>query len=215
MAPCRDPRVAASKFKTEINLASIKRLTYASNGLPKPLLNLSCSYDSREYTASTMPVDWKADIPFKTFIARQENLHNRHSAAHANGSPIRSNSSMSQVQKRPSAENQPTRAQSPTVKENKEDLHDAEGTLEMQKMLLGKLARRENTVKGLVYHHGKRSMNGQRVMGLGWESSRRFPALDPASEADLEGWKREMAQALYTIWGPQGKSKSHSVFRCL
>jgi hypothetical protein len=153
-----------------------------------------------------MPIDWKANISFKTFIARRENP----------GSPIRSNSSTKQVQKRSSTEDQPAIAQSPTVKDNK-DLHDAEGTLEMQKMLLGKLARRENTVKGLVYYHGKRSINGQRVMGLGWESSRHFPApeADPASEADLEGWKREMAQALYTIWGPQGKSKSHSVFRYL
>jgi hypothetical protein len=115
-----------------------------------------------------MPIDWKANIPFKTFIARRENPHKRrHSAAHTNGSLIRSNSSMKQVQRRPSAENQPAIARSPTAKDNKEDLHDAEGTLEMQKMLLGKLARRENTVKGLVYHHGKRSMNGQRVMGLG------------------------------------------------
>jgi hypothetical protein len=41
---------------------------------------------------------------------------------------------MKQVQKRSSAEDRPAIAQSPTVKDNK-DLHDAEGTLEMQKML--------------------------------------------------------------------------------
>jgi len=95
-----------------------------------------------------MPIDWKANISFKTFIARRETPYKRrHSAAHTNGSLIRSNSSMKQVQNRSSAEDQPAIAQSPTVKDNK-DLHDAEGTLEMQKMLLGKLARRENNVKG-------------------------------------------------------------------
>lgn len=130
-----------------------------------------------------MPIDWKADIPFKAFIASRER---RHSAAHANGTPI----------KRPSAENQPAIAKSPTVEDDEKGLHDAEGTLEMQKMLLGKLARRENSVKGLVL------TNSRSNTRMDWEVSQH----SLAPETDLEEWKGEMAQALYKIWGPQSKS---------
>jgi|SRR5579871_3392794 len=164
-----------------------------------------------------MPVDWKADIPFKTFIVRRESLHKRHSAAHTNGSLIHSISSMSQVRKRPSAENQPTIVQSPTIKENKDDLHDVEGILEMQKMLLGKLARRENTVKELVYHHGKRSMNGQRVMGLSWENSGHLPApeADPLQKLTLKGGREKWLTRFTQFGAGQGKSKSIRYFDVL
>jgi hypothetical protein len=74
--------------------------------------------------------------------------------------------------------------------------HIAEGTLEMQKWLLQKLAKRENMIKG--YQSGKHSINGKEI-----------PEVEEGSEhcsttiASLEEWKREMAQALHMIWGPR------------
>jgi hypothetical protein len=70
------------------------------------------------------------------------------------------------------------------------DLHAAEEILEMQKILLQKLARRENIVKG--FQDGK-STNGKR-MGTG-----EAPECSP-TDGDPEEWKGEMAQALHIIW---------------
>jgi hypothetical protein len=126
-----------------------------------------------------MPSDRKARIPFKVFIANRENYHNStHSAVRKGGRIFNEGSHHA--------------TQSVATKPNKEnrDLHDVEGTLEMQKMLLQKLARRENIEKG--YQDGKYSMDDQETR----RASEQYPV-----GVDLERWKREMAQALYTIWG--------------
>jgi hypothetical protein len=117
-----------------------------------------------------MPIDWKASIPFKTFIAHKENRH-KHPAASSN------------------SKTQPVQPQLIKVNEER-DLREAEGTLEMQALLLQELARQENAAKGLVWQHGKR------------EKELRIP------ETDIDIWKRDMAQALYSIWGRQGSSMS-------
>jgi hypothetical protein len=128
-----------------------------------------------------MPLDQKAKIPFQAFIAHRENYQNNAHSAVRKGGRIFNEGSRNAT------------SQSVAIKPNKEnrDLHDIEGTLEMQKMLLQKLARRENIEKG--YQDGKYSMNDQETRR---ESSDQCPV-----ELDIEGWKREMAQAPYTIWG--------------
>jgi hypothetical protein len=71
----------------------------------------------------------------------------------------------------------------------------------MQKMLLQKLARGENIVKG--YQNGEYPIHNQRI-DVEKESSEHSSTVD----SDLEEWKRDMALALHTIWSPHSKSKS-------
>jgi hypothetical protein len=172
----------------------------------------------------TMPIDWKANISFKTFIARRENYQNSsHSAAFTSGRPVYFKSSTELVEPR-NEENFHEISRSVAISPNMENLdlretvgqkmllqklasgenlglHEAVGTLEMQKMLLQKLARGENIVKG--YQGGEYSIHNQR-MEIGKGSSEHPSTI----EGDLEEWKREMAQALYTTWSRHSKSKS-------
>jgi hypothetical protein len=138
---------------------------------------------SEEQLISAMPIDWKASIPFKTFIAHKENRH-KHPASSSDGK-------MRRVIVQPQLN-----------KVNKERDHEARGTLEMQALLLQELARQENAAKGLVWQHGRR----QKEMGMGWARCSPAPSVDAATDIDI--WKRDMAQALYSIWGRQGSSTS-------
>jgi hypothetical protein len=77
-------------------------------------------------------------------------------------------------------------------------MHEIEGTLEMQRMLLQKLAQQENGAKGLVSKWPGRGPGGQRIMGSRWEAS---PAsTGSASDADLETCRKEVVLAISTIW---------------
>lgn len=80
------------------------------------------------------------------------------------------------------------------------DLHEAEKTLEMQKTLLQKLARRENIIKG--YQDG--TMNGQRNI----EAERDIKS----ATTELEEWKRQMALVLHTIWSGNSQRRSNVSF---
>jgi hypothetical protein len=131
-----------------------------------------------------MPIDWKASTPFKTFIAHREKRH-KHPAACSNSQKL------------------PVIVQPQLIKVNKErDIHEAEGTLEMQTQLLQELARQENAAKGLVWQHGKR----QKEMRTSWQRCPPALGVDPVTDLDL--WKRDVAQALYSIWGRQRISMS-------
>jgi len=80
----------------------------------------------------------------------------------------------------------------------KRSIHDVEGTLEIQKMLLLKLAEQENSVKGLACKWPKRPLGGQRVTGSRWEFEPE-PAL-VISWAELKQRKKDMTEALHKIW---------------
>lgn len=81
------------------------------------------------------------------------------------------------------------------------DIYEIEGTLEMQKMLLQKLAQQENTAKGLISKWPGRGPGGQRIMDSRWEASSESTA--SASDADPETCRKEVALAISTIWRRQ------------
>jgi hypothetical protein len=93
-----------------------------------------------------------------------------------------------------SKETRQTTAQSVATLPSQEAIkpHTAEESLEMQKRLFQRIARRENIVKG--YQDEKYSTNSMTGIEEGSEGY-------PTTVADLEEWKREMAEALRTIWG--------------
>jgi hypothetical protein len=132
----------------------------------------------------------KARISFKAFIAHRENYQNNtHSAVRKGGRVFNSCTEL----EKPCNEGCCRRTSQSVAfrpKENR-DLHAIEGTLEMQKMLLQKLARGENIEKG--YQDRKYSTDDR-------ETGRGSPG-HSSMEVGLEEWKRDMAQALHTIWG--------------
>jgi len=79
----------------------------------------------------------------------------------------------------------------------KRDMHEIEGTLEMQRMLLQKLAQKENTAKGLISKWPGRGPGGQRIMASRWEASEPTTSV---SDADFETCRKEVALAISTIW---------------
>jgi hypothetical protein len=152
-----------------------------------------------------MPIDWKAKVPFKTFIACRDQQA-KSGRPNAYTKTVYWNSDKKSVQITPNA-----KAQSllPLIVESKVELsrgerepYEIEGILVMQKMLLQELARRENAVKGLTSPELKQGTNCQRVI----EPESKVLAKSPTPEADIEGWKKEMAQVLHTIWGGTQKS---------
>ena len=136
-----------------------------------------------------MPVDWKACVPFKTFIACKEDYRNSSNSLACTGSRLEcSKSSIGSIEKPPNKESH-HKIHSVATAANKEmrDLYEADGILKMQKKLLQKLVRKENAIKGLVDEDGER------------EASKDSPTV-----VDLEEWKRGMAQALHIIWDWHG-----------
>jgi hypothetical protein len=129
-----------------------------------------------------MPVSWKASVPFKTFIAyREEYLNSSNSRARKASRCF--NSSTESTERPPDKSHQKVQWATAADKKRRDE---AAATLEMQKMLLPNLARGENAMKGLVDEDGGREALKD----------------SPAAEVDLGKWKREMALALYSIWGP-------------
>ena len=140
-----------------------------------------------------MPVDWKAQKRFKTFIAHKQE---QQTATLTKESSLISNLNIeTPCKEKESGQPQLQLAQASRLQAHQ---HEVEGTLEVQRMLLHKLAQRENAVKGLLHKWTRRSRNGRRVKESVWEG---LPSPDRSIlEDDLEVWKRDMAQALHTIW---------------
>jgi hypothetical protein len=133
-----------------------------------------------------MPVNWKASVLFKTFIAYRDEYHNSsHSADRKTSGSKCSKSSIESAEIKPNNQGHHT-VQSAATAANQKQRDDAIATLELQKMLLQNIAMNENAVKGLVNKDGERDALRNSL----------------TTEVDLEEWKREMAQVLYTIWGP-------------
>jgi hypothetical protein len=168
-------------------------------------------------------MDRKANLSFKTFIMRRKNYQNNGHAACTSDRLVYSKSS-TEPQEPGNEEKFNEISRLVAISHNIEiidlsvaiklkmllqklasgdnqGLHEAIGTLDMQKMLLQKLARGENIVHG--YQNGKYPIHNQSMVVEKGSSE------DPSTaESDLEEWKRDMAQALHTIWSPHSKSKS-------
>lgn len=83
------------------------------------------------------------------------------------------------------------------------EMQEIEGTMEVQNMLLQKLARQENAVKGLTSLSLGRDSGGQSILGsvLPTLTSSALPeSTGSASDADLETSRKEVALAISTIW---------------
>jgi hypothetical protein len=92
-----------------------------------------------------MPIYWKPDVPIGTYIAYKQ----KHPKSnHARLRRIFNNASIDPAKL---TEHEPER-----------EPHHVEGTLEMQKLLLQGLARKENTAKGLGCKWLGRTESGQR-----------------------------------------------------
>jgi hypothetical protein len=133
-----------------------------------------------------IPINWKASVPFKTFIARREEYRNGSNSPSFTGSRLEcSKSSIGSIEKPPNKESH-HKIHLVATAANKEirDPYDTNRILEIQKRLLQRLARKENAIKGLVDEDGER------------KASRDSPTV-----ADVEEWKGGMAQALHAIWG--------------
>jgi hypothetical protein len=139
--------------------------------------------------------DWRARS-FKTFISYREPPRNgSHPAAYTNGRSIYYKSGTESEKPRDEETRQIKSQSVATVPSTKErEPYTAERSLEMQKKLLQTIARRENIVKG--YQDEKCSTNGEKMVEMGEGSEHSCTA-----EADLEEWKREIAEGLYMIWG--------------
>jgi hypothetical protein len=138
-----------------------------------------------------MSLDWRS---FKPFISYRE-LPRNGSYLAVNGRSICSNSS--RESERPhNEETRQIESQSvATVPNTKErETYTTERILEMQKTILQTIAKRENIVKG--YQGEKCSTNGEKMIDMGKSSQYSY-----TSEADLEEWKRELAQGLHILWG--------------
>jgi hypothetical protein len=132
-----------------------------------------------------MPVNWKASVPFKTFIAYTDEYRNSSNSADRKTSGSKcSQSSIESAEIKPNREDHHI-VQSAATTANQKRRDDAIATLELQKMLLQNIAMNENAVKGLVDKDGERDASGN----------------SPTAEVDLEELKREMALVLHTIWG--------------
>jgi hypothetical protein len=87
-------------------------------------------------------------------------------------------------------EDQPTARLIASARKGEKDFREAEGTLEMQRMVLQKLAKRENQAKGFQ----SETMSTE------------------ASTISLEELRRKTTQALHTIWGSYSRRK-HVFYR--
>jgi hypothetical protein len=119
-----------------------------------------------------MPIEWRPNMPIAEYIARKKY------------DPARlrtffSKSTTSQVNKATSPRIEPHLSAASLALELKRDQYLGDGTMEMQCSLLRKLARQENTAKGLMNESVK---------------------LTPG-EYLFESKKGELARVLHTIWG--------------
>lgn len=162
-----------------------------------------CRYTFPCNSIPTMTIDWKANSPIKAFIAYRQNRRKPTRVTDCKSNcrtGISSNANIEPVTQAPLAGWEPV-SQRSRIESNRgveRRVHDVEGTLEMQKMLLQKLAEQENAVKGLVCKWPKRPLGGQRITSSRWEF---LPESSAAiSKAELEQWKRDMTQALQMVW---------------
>jgi hypothetical protein len=124
----------------------------------------------------TMPVNWKASVPFKPFITCREEYRNSSNSAARTASRSKYSKSSTESTEKPLNKESHYKIQLVATAANKKKRDEAVGILEMQEKLLQNLASRENAVKGFVDEYGGREAKHS-----------------PTADVDLEEWKRKTA----------------------
>ncbi|KAF2193604.1 hypothetical protein K469DRAFT_550699 [Zopfia rhizophila CBS 207.26] len=145
-----------------------------------------------------MPVDWRPDTPLKAFI--------KHSQTQQKHFPSRNRAK--KYKRRVFNIKEPAIQTSFPIQESKtrsnpsseRTSYDTKGVLEVQRMLLQKLAAQENVVKGLSSHWSKEYLNGREM-----NSKYELQSPTSTSTANLERFKEDTVLAVQATWNRSSK----------